>query len=1012
MANRTTRELYLQVGGNVAGLQTASKAGKSALLEIGGAAADVQAAVEKAFSDMASNAPSAAKALERSYNQTFAAIRANAQAALSSPSDIGALQILDAGAADRAADAAEKQAAALRQVATAAAQVAQRAGEAGEAVRVLAVAAAANAQQAETEAAALRNQANVLNSVSTELVGMGNAHRVVATRNEQQRQSTIMLGQQLQDFSVQVVSGQSVATAFAQQIGQAAFAVQGMGGKLEGVANFLTSGWGIAATIAVTVLAPLVSKVLEHSDALGDETDKLKKNAEGAAIADQAKKAFAGTEAGLIDDVRQLTKEIEKQNDALLTNSERLNIKAKEDLRGLQKRRADLTQELATARENEKRSNDAPGDPEGGLAVGRIAASRVVTDLEARLKAVDAAIATASADRLETQKDLAGEAARRAVDPLEQIRRKYDGANGLIEQAKKQATAEEVTNGVLTRRLVLLRQQQKEETEAAQKRQRDARATPNNNQIGRSIDIAEATRIAASIGGRVTSGLRSTERQAQLYADKLAGRHAGPVAKPGTSDHERGQAIDIAYGPGISVSSIRKAFAKEGVAIRQLLDEKEQRVYHVAFGPKGKSQETINRQAEAAEQKRARDAEAYAQLKLRADEEAVQLRRSQVTDIAAAADLDAQAVEIERQRLASAADAGVAQKRWSQAQADALKAVYASNAAAKTTAIRDAEAQRLLDQQLGAERDQLQNASALLQIQGDLATTNAERKRIALALLANDEKLQRAQAVRLIGSTNPDDWARGEAMLRQIDAEHGPKTQQIDRQFADPLEAYRQQLQRATGDMDTALQGVAVRGFQSLEDGLVGLIDGTENVAGAFKRMAASILADLARIAIQKAILSALPGVGKFLGFSKGGEVKGHAAGGLILGPGTGTSDDILSWLSNGEFVMTAAATRRYLPMLKAMNDNKLPAFAAGGMVGNVVALPSVNGAYRDVAAARQQRIAADVNVRVDAGAEFDAKMTGVAVRTVGAAAEPIMAGSEARVMRSLRRPSLPGAPG
>lgn len=1009
MANRTTRELYLQVGGNVAGLQTASKAGKSALLEIGGAAADVQAAVEKAFSDMASNAPSAAKALERSYNQTFNAIRANAQAALSSPSDIGALQILDAGAADRAADAAEKQAAALRQVATAAAQVAQRAGEAGEAERVLAVAAAANAQQAETEAAALRNQANILNSVSTELVGMGNAHRVVATRSEQQRQSTIMLGQQLQDFSVQVVSGQSVATAFAQQIGQAAFAVQGMGGKLEGVANFLTSGWGIAATIALTVLAPLVSKVLEHSDALGNETDKLKKNAEGAAIADQAKKAFLQTEAGAIDDVRALTEELKKQNEALLTNAERMNIRAKQRLETLSDQRSNVVDSLAQARERRTEALQSTG---AGADVSVARATSEIKRLEGALKRIDTAIASANAARLETQKDLAGEAAGRAVDPIEQIKRRYEGANGLLEQAKKQATAEEVTNGVLTRRLVLLREQQKAETEAAQKRLRDARATPNNNQIGRTIDVAEATRIAASIGGRVTSGLRSTERQAQLYADKLAGRHDGPVAKPGTSDHERGQAIDIAYGPGISVSSIRKAFAKEGVAIRQLLDEKEQRVYHVAFGPKGKSQETINRQAEAAEQKRARDAEAYAQLKLRADEEAVQLRRSQVVDIAAAADLDAQAVEIERQRLASAADAGVTQKRWSQAQADALKAVYASNAAAKTTAIRDAEAQRLLDQQLGAERDQLQNASALLQIQGDLATTNAERKRIALELLANDEKLQRAQAVRLIGSTNPDDWARGEAMLRQIDAEHGPKTQQIDRQFADPLEAYRQQLQRATGDMDTALQGVAVRGFQSLEDGLVGLIDGTENVAGAFKRMAASILADLARIAIQKAILSALPGVGKFLGFSKGGEVKGHATGGLITGPGTGTSDDILSWLSNGEFVMTAAATRRYLPMLKAMNDNKLPAFANGGAVGNVVALPSVNGAYRDVTAARQQRIAADVSVRVDAGPEFDAKMTGVAVRTVGAAAEPIMAGSEARVMRSLRRPSLPGAPG
>ncbi|MBN3556887.1 D-alanyl-D-alanine carboxypeptidase family protein [Sphingomonas yabuuchiae] len=1011
MANRTTRELYLQVGGNVAGLQTASKAGKSALLEIGSAAADVQAAVEKAFSDMASNAPSAAKALERSYNQTFAAIRANAQAALSSPSDIGALQILDAGAADRAADAAEKQAAALRQVATAAAQVAQRAGEAGEAERVLAVAAAANAQQAETEAAALRNQANILNSVSSELMGMGNAHRVVTTRNEQQRQSTIMLGQQLQDFSVQVVSGQSVATAFAQQIGQAAFAVQGMGGKLEGVANFLTSGWGIAATIALTVLAPLVAKVIEHGDALADESEKLKKNAETAALAESAKKAFATTEAGIIDDVRTLTAELEKQNQALLTNAERMNIRAKKDVENLYDRRAQTMDELAEARKRLGGQQFAGGSATGA-AVQSQRASENIRTLQARLKEIDRALADAEAARLSTQKDLAGEAAKRAVDPLEQIRRKYEGPNGLIEQAKKQATAEETVNGVLTRRLTLLAKQQRDETAAEQKRQSNARATPNNNQIGRSIDVAEATRIAASIGGRVTSGLRSTERQAQLYADKLAGRHAGPVAKPGTSDHERGQAIDIAYGPGISVSSIRKAFAKEGVAIRQLLDEKEQRVYHVAFGPKGKSQETINRQAEAAEQKRARDAEAYAQLKLRADEEAVQLRRSQVVDIAAAADLDAQAVEIERQRLASAADAGVTQKRWSQAQAEALKAVYASNAAAKTTAIRDAEAQRLLDQQLGAERDQLQNASALLQIQGDLATTNAERKRIALELLANDEKLQRAQAVRLIGSTNPDDWARGESMLRQIDAERPGKTEQINRQFADPLETYRRQLQQAAGDMDTALQGVAVRGFQSLEDGLVGLIDGTENVAGAFKRMAASILADLARIAIQKAILSALPGVGKFLGFAEGGEVKGHAAGGLITGPGTGTSDDILSWLSNGEFVMTAAATRRYLPMLKAMNDNKLPAFANGGPVGNVVALPSVNGAYRDVAAARRQRMAVDVHAKVEASPEFDVRMQSVAARTVGAAAEPIMAGSEARTIRRLQRADLPGGAG
>ena len=55
----------------------------------------------------------------------------------------------------------------------------------------------------------------------------------------------------------------------------------------------------------------------------------------------------------------------------------------------------------------------------------------------------------------------------------------------------------------------------------------------------------------------------------------------------------------------------------------------------------------------------------------------------------------------------------------------------------------------------------------------------------------------------------------------------------------------------------------------------------------------------------------------------------------MITGPGTGTSDDVLMWGSNGEFVVTAAATARYRPMLEAMNSGSpLPGFARGGMVG------------------------------------------------------------------------------
>lgn len=45
------------------------------------------------------------------------------------------------------------------------------------------------------------------------------------------------------------------------------------------------------------------------------------------------------------------------------------------------------------------------------------------------------------------------------------------------------------------------------------------------------------------------------------------------------------------------------------------------------------------------------------------------------------------------------------------------------------------------------------------------------------------------------------------------------------------------------------------------------------------------------------------------------------AKGGKVNGPGTGTSDSVPAMLSNGEFVMTAAATRIYEPLLMAMNN-------------------------------------------------------------------------------------------
>ncbi len=89
----------------------------------------------------------------------------------------------------------------------------------------------------------------------------------------------------------------------------------------------------------------------------------------------------------------------------------------------------------------------------------------------------------------------------------------------------------------------------------------------------------------------------------------------------------------------------------------------------------------------------------------------------------------------------------------------------------------------------------------------------------------------------------------------------------------------------------------------------------------------------------------------------------GFAQGGRVAGPGTGTSDSIPAMLSNGEFVMPATATQKYLPLLEAMRRGVVPGFADGGYVtsdGLAVNLPgSGAGPTRDWIAAQNGWISA-----------------------------------------------------
>lgn len=80
---------------------------------------------------------------------------------------------------------------------------------------------------------------------------------------------------------------------------------------------------------------------------------------------------------------------------------------------------------------------------------------------------------------------------------------------------------------------------------------------------------------------------------------------------------------------------------------------------------------------------------------------------------------------------------------------------------------------------------------------------------------------------------------------------------------------------------------------------------------------------------------------------ASGTTLPGVAMGGLIRGPGTSISDSILARLSNGEYVIKAAAVSHYGPaLLSQLNAMRLPKFAEGGLVArsaiNNLSLPSI----------------------------------------------------------------------
>jgi len=143
------------------------------------------------------------------------------------------------------------------------------------------------------------------------------------------------------------------------------------------------------------------------------------------------------------------------------------------------------------------------------------------------------------------------------------------------------------------------------------------------------------------------------------------------------------------------------------------------------------------------------------------------------------------------------------------------------------------------------------------------------------------------------------------------------------------------------GSSQTTAEAI-VSGFRSGFDSVSSALDTFITTGKAsFSSFATSVLADLAKIALRQAEIGVFKGMASaFSFFSEGGPVLHRAGGGPIAGPGTSTSDSIPAMLSDGEFVVNAASTKKYRSLLEAINSGHMAHFATGGIASSLSSSP------------------------------------------------------------------------
>lgn len=383
-----------------------------------------------------------------------------------------------------------------------------------------------------------------------------------------------------------------------------------------------------------------------------------------------------------------------------------------------------------------------------------------------------------------------------------------------------------------------------------------------------------------------TSGFRTFEEQARLYRTLPK----GGAARPGTSEHEFHRAFD--FGPNVDREALARAAARAKVKLAPELVHGKKRHLHQEFADAGErgggGEAELARQAEdaarAAKEKQRRDYQ-FASEERRGQIDLLRAQQDLTTDYVERTALALRILDAERAQEQAAITQDVRDGEITLAQADIKLATLAKLDALERQKVNAEEQAERADQyaRFGTELAELEKAKLEREVAS--ATTENARRAAELRLLDLVLEQERVALQAVIDSdASENDKAIAGRKRDDLPEKREAQTGDIVANTRGPIEDMLSRIPKSAGKVNEALEAIAASGLNSLTDGITDAIVKGESLGKVFKRIANQIIADLVRIAVQRAIIEPLANA-LFPGSSggSGGGATGSGGGGAIL---------------------------------------------------------------------------------------------------------------------------------